>query len=48
MIATAQSARPSDDELALAYAQAFAENPHYPYESAEEALALRSRRDGSS
>lgn len=33
-----------DDKLEAGYAAAAAENPHYPYESAEEAAALRARR----
>ncbi len=32
------------DKLDAGYATAVAENPHYPYESAEEATALRARR----
>jgi predicted transcriptional regulator len=32
------------DKLDAGYAAAVAENPHYPYESAEEADALRARR----
>jgi predicted transcriptional regulator len=32
------------DKLAAGYASARAENPHYPYESAEERAALRARR----
>ena len=32
------------DKLDAGYAAAVAENPHYPYESAEEATALRARR----
>ena len=32
------------EKLDAAYAEAVAENPHYPYESAEEAAALRARR----
>lgn len=36
--------RLQDEKLEAGYAAAVAENPHYPYESAEEALALRSRR----
>ncbi len=33
-----------DEKLAAGYAAAAAANPDYPYESAEEAAALRSRR----
>jgi predicted transcriptional regulator len=33
-----------DDKLDAGYAAAVAGNPHYPYESAEEAAALRARR----
>ncbi len=33
-----------DEKLEAGYAAAVAENPHYPYESAEEAAALRARR----
>lgn len=33
-----------DDKLDAGYAAAVADNPHYPYESAEERAALRSRR----
>jgi predicted transcriptional regulator len=33
-----------DDKLDAGYAAAVADNPHYPYESAEEAAALRARR----
>ncbi len=33
-----------DDKLEAGYAAAVADNPHYPYESAEEAAALRARR----
>ncbi len=33
-----------DEKLDVGYAAAVAENPHYPYESAEEAAALRARR----
>lgn len=33
-----------DEKLAAGYAAAAAENPHYPYESAEEAGVLRARR----
>ena len=33
-----------DEKLEAGYAAAVAENPHYPYESAEEAAALRVRR----
>lgn len=32
------------DKLDAGYAAAVAENPHYPYESDEEAAVLRSRR----
>lgn len=32
------------DKLDAGYAAAIAENPHYPYESAEEAAVLRTRR----
>jgi predicted transcriptional regulator len=32
------------DKLDAGYAAAHAENPHYPYESAEEAAVLRARR----
>lgn len=32
------------EKLEAAYAAAVADNPHYPYESAEEAAALRARR----
>jgi predicted transcriptional regulator len=32
------------DKLDAGYAAAVAENPHYPYESAEEAATLRARR----
>ena len=32
------------DKLDAGYASAVAENPHYPYESAEEAATLRARR----
>ena len=32
------------DKLDAGYAAAIADNPHYPYESAEEATALRARR----
>src|ERR1700730_9287843 len=32
------------DKLEAGYAAAVADNPHYPYESAEEAAVLRSRR----
>ena len=32
------------DKLEAAYAAAVADNPHYPYESAEEAATLRARR----
>lgn len=34
------------EKLDQGYAAAIAENPHYPYESAEEASALRARRRG--
>jgi predicted transcriptional regulator len=33
-----------EEKLDTGYAAATAENPHYPYESAEEAAALRARR----
>ena len=33
-----------DEKLEAGYAAAAAENPHYPYESAEEAAVLSSRR----
>jgi len=33
-----------DEKLEVGYASAVAENPHYPYESAEEAATLRARR----
>jgi antitoxin MazE4 len=33
-----------DEKLEAGYAAAVADNPHYPYESAEEAAALRARR----
>jgi len=33
-----------DEKLEAGYAAAVAENPHYPYESAEETAALRARR----
>jgi len=33
-----------DEKLAAGYAAAAAENPDYPYESAEEAAVLRARR----
>lgn len=33
------------DQLDTAYAAAVAENPHYPYESAEQRDALRARRN---
>jgi len=33
-----------DEKLEAGYAAAAAENPEYPYESAEEAAVLRSRR----
>lgn len=33
-----------EEKLDAGYAAAVAENPHYPYESAEEAAALRARR----
>jgi predicted transcriptional regulator len=33
-----------EEKLLAGYAAAVAENPHYPYESAEEAAALRARR----
>lgn len=33
-----------DEKLEAGYAAAAAENPHYPYESAEEAAVLGSRR----
>jgi predicted transcriptional regulator len=33
-----------EEKLQAGYAAAVAENPHYPYESAEEAAALRARR----
>jgi predicted transcriptional regulator len=36
--------RLQEEKLQDGYAAAVAENPHYPYESAEEAAALRSRR----
>jgi len=32
------------DKLEAGYAAAVADNPHYPYESAEEAAVLRTRR----
>jgi predicted transcriptional regulator len=32
------------DKLEAGYAAAIADNPHYPYESAEEAATLRARR----
>jgi predicted transcriptional regulator len=32
------------EKLDAGYAAAIAENPHYPYESAEEAATLRARR----
>jgi predicted transcriptional regulator len=32
------------DKLDAGYAAAVSENPHYPYESAEEAAVLRARR----
>lgn len=32
------------EKLDAGYAAAIAENPHFPYESAEEAAALRARR----
>lgn len=37
--------RLQDDRLDAAYAAAVAENPQYPYDSAEERAALRARRD---
>lgn len=33
-----------EEKLQAGYAAALAENPHYPYESAEEAAVLRARR----
>jgi predicted transcriptional regulator len=33
-----------EEKLDAGYAAAAAENPHYPYESAEEAAVLRARR----
>jgi predicted transcriptional regulator len=33
-----------EEKLQASYAAAVADNPHYPYESAEEAAALRARR----
>jgi predicted transcriptional regulator len=36
--------RLQNEKLAAGYAAALAANPHYPYESAEEARALRDRR----
>jgi predicted transcriptional regulator len=36
--------RLQDERLQAGYAAAVAENPHYPYESAEEAAVLRARR----
>lgn len=33
-----------DEKLEAGYAAAVAENPHYPYESVEEAAVLRARR----
>jgi len=36
--------RLQEEKLEAGYAAAIAENPHYPYESAEEAATLRSRR----
>jgi predicted transcriptional regulator len=33
-----------EEKLEAGYAAAVAENPHYPYESAEEAAVLRARR----
>jgi predicted transcriptional regulator len=32
------------DKLDVGYSAAIADNPHYPYESAEEAATLRARR----
>lgn len=37
--------RLQEERLDTAYATAVAENPHYPYESAEERDALRARRN---
>lgn len=37
-------ARLQDENLEAGYAAATAENPNYPYESAEEAAVLRARR----
>ena len=36
--------QPQADKLDAGYAAAIADNPHYPYESAEEATVLRARR----
>jgi predicted transcriptional regulator len=36
--------RLQEEKLHAGYAAAVAENPHYPYESAEEAAVLRARR----
>ncbi|MGQ0466416.1 MAG: antitoxin [Sporichthyaceae bacterium] len=36
--------RLQEEKLATAYRGAVADNPHYPYESAEEAASLRARR----
>ena len=36
--------RLQEEKLQAGYAAALAENPYYPYESAEEAAALRARR----
>jgi len=37
--------RLQESRLDVAYAAAVAENPHYPYESAEEREAMRTRRN---
>lgn len=36
--------RLQEDRLAAAYEAAIADNPHYPYESAQEAQVMRARR----
>jgi predicted transcriptional regulator len=38
--------RLQEEKLEACYADAVAENPYYPYESADEAAALRARRQG--
>lgn len=37
--------RVQEDQLDAAYAAAVADNPHYPYDSADERAAMRRRRN---